>query len=69
VGTFKGRNSIKHHGKRFKPNTYAYLSKIKDEHTSKERKAFKRQKKLKHTFYLIFLTRTLTLRHYKLLKN
>jgi hypothetical protein len=35
----KGRNSTKHHGKCFKPNTYVYLSKIKDEQTSKVRKA------------------------------
>jgi hypothetical protein len=35
VGTFRGRKSTKHHGKCFKPNTYAYLSKIKDEQTSK----------------------------------
>jgi hypothetical protein len=39
VGTFRGRNSTKHHGKHLKPNTYAYLSKIKDEQTSKPRKA------------------------------
>jgi hypothetical protein len=38
-GTFRGRNSTKHHGKCFKPNTCAYLSKIKDEQTSKARKA------------------------------
>jgi hypothetical protein len=29
----------KHHGKCFKPNTYVHLSKIKDEQTSKVRKA------------------------------
>jgi hypothetical protein len=37
-------------------NTYAYLSKIKDKHTSKGRKSIARDKNLKETFYLIFLT-------------
>jgi hypothetical protein len=50
AGTFKARNSTKHDGKRFKPNTYAYLSKIKDEHTSKGRKSIARDKNLKDTF-------------------
>jgi hypothetical protein len=39
VGTFRGRNSTKNHDKCFKPNTYAYLSKIKDKQTNKGRKA------------------------------
>jgi hypothetical protein len=68
ASTFRGRNSTKHHGKRFKPNTYAYLSKIKDAQTSKGRKASQETKNLKDTFYLIFLTQTLTLRHSKLSK-
>jgi hypothetical protein len=55
VGTFKGRNSSKHHGRRFKPNTYAYLSKIKDEHTSKGRKALQETKKIKGHFLFNFL--------------
>jgi hypothetical protein len=30
----------------FKPSTYAYVSKIKDEHTSKGRKSIARDKKI-----------------------
>jgi hypothetical protein len=56
VGTFRGRNSTKNHVKNFKPNTYAYLSKIKEKQTSKGRKASQETKNLKDTFYLIFLT-------------
>jgi hypothetical protein len=44
AGTFRGSNSIKHHGKRFKPNTYVHISKIKDEQTSKTRKASQEKK-------------------------
>jgi hypothetical protein len=54
VGTFRGRNSIKHHGKCFKQNTYDYLSKTKDEKASK--KNIKRDKNLNDSLYLIFLT-------------
>jgi hypothetical protein len=54
VGTFRGRNSTKHHGRCFKPNTYVYLSKIKDEQTSKVRKTITGDKKLNDSFYLIF---------------
>jgi hypothetical protein len=39
AGTFRGSNSTKHHGKRFKPNAYVHISKIKDEQMSKARKA------------------------------
>jgi hypothetical protein len=39
MGTFRGSNSTKHHGKRFKPNTYVHISKIKDEQRVKREKA------------------------------
>jgi hypothetical protein len=50
VGTFKGRNSAKHHGKRFKPNTYAYLSKLKTNIQVKEEKALQETKILRTLF-------------------
>jgi hypothetical protein len=39
MGNFRGGNSTKHHGKRFKPNTYVHKSKIKDEQRVKQEKA------------------------------
>jgi hypothetical protein len=44
VGTFKGKNSTKHHRKRFKPNSHVYTSKIKDKRTSKGREALQETK-------------------------
>jgi hypothetical protein len=39
MDTFRGNNSTKHHGKRFKPNNYVHISKIKDEQRVKQEKA------------------------------
>jgi hypothetical protein len=42
--------------------------KFKDEQTCKVRKTSQETKNLNDSFYLIFLTQTLTLRHFKLSK-
>jgi hypothetical protein len=55
-------------GKCFKPNTYVYLSKIKDEQTSKVRKA-SQATHLNESFYLIFIDTKTNLKTLQTFKN
>jgi hypothetical protein len=58
AGTFKGKNSTKHHSKCFKPNAHAHISKLKENIRVKKEKA-SHETKVQRYFLFDFLTRTL----------
>jgi hypothetical protein len=68
MGTFRGSNSTKHHGKCFKPNTYVHKSKNQGEQRVKQEKSIARDTNLKDSFHLIFFDANTKLRHFKLAK-